>query len=249
MVSMLGTYMLIINSTDSYYLAALTFFEDAIRPMDIGTVQCFMLIAQYSMVTPTRTASSWVVGLAVRLCQDLGMTDEATISCDRSGNRLNDLEIDMRRRLFWVTMSMECGLAHSLGRPSAFAISHDHVDVEFFALIDDKFITTQGVLLGSPVSRKKHISMHFIKMRMLQLEIRRTLYLKKTPTPTNDQDPWFVQMEAKLNKWVAAGPRDDEGSGANEDWLVLSDFSSRCFYGTKLCVAEIFEIYHSRGWK
>lgn len=46
---------------DSYYLAALPYLEDAVRPMDLGTLQCFALIAQYSLVTPTRTAAYWVV--------------------------------------------------------------------------------------------------------------------------------------------------------------------------------------------
>ena len=45
---------------------------------------------------------------------------------------------------------------------------------------------------------KKWIAVHFFKMRMLQLEIRRTLYLRKRPEPRSDTDPWFIQMDAKL---------------------------------------------------
>ena len=202
---------------DSYYLAALPFLENAIRPMNLGTLQCFALIGEYSMITPTRTASYWVVGLATRLCQELGMADEATIARRESGVPYNTLETDLRRRLFWIIISFEFGLAHSLGRPSAFATSHEHINVEFFLPIDDKFITPKGILPG-PQSMKKLIAIHFLKMRPLQAEIRRKLYLKKRDTPNNDQDPWFKQMEDKLNDWLENSPRDDEGSGLSKMW-------------------------------
>ncbi len=41
---------------DSYYLAAMPFLEDVVRPKDLKTLQCLVLIAQYSLLTPTRTA-------------------------------------------------------------------------------------------------------------------------------------------------------------------------------------------------
>ncbi|KAL8634706.1 MAG: hypothetical protein Q9228_007714, partial [Teloschistes exilis] len=49
---------------DSYYLAAMPYLQKAIQRKNVGTLQCLALIAQYSMITPTRAASYWVVGLA-----------------------------------------------------------------------------------------------------------------------------------------------------------------------------------------
>ena len=205
---------------DSYYLAALPFLEDAIKPMDLGTLQCFILMGQYSLVTPTRTAAYWVVGLAVKLCQELGITEEATIApVINHRSQFNVLEIDMRRRIFWVVTSMEFGLAHSLGRPSAFGTTFDHINVQWFEAVDDHFITESGVTPGCPRSIKKRISIHFFKMRLLQAEIRRKLYLKKRPEPQSDQDPWFREMQAKLDDWLVSGPTNDEGSGLSETWF------------------------------
>ena len=203
---------------DSYYLAALQYLEHAIRPLDLGTLQCLVLIAQYSMVTHTRTASNWVVGLASRLFQELGMADEETIAKSKSGVPLNVLEVDMRRRLYWIVLSMEFGLAHSLGRVSNYAVSHDHVNVKKFLPFDDHDITPTGVLPGSRPSMKKLISIHFLEMRIFQSEIRHKLYQKKQASPVDDQDPWFVQMENKLREWVASSPKNDEGSGLNKTW-------------------------------
>lgn len=203
---------------DSYYLAALPYLESAVRKKDLSTLQCLALIAQYSVLTPTRTASYWVVGLAARLCQELGLCDEKTIKEWPSGTQLNILEIDMRRRLFWIITSMEYGLAHSLGRPSAFGVTVDHIDVGFFELCDDRYITPTGLLAGHQPVMKKCISVHFFKMRLLQAEIRRTLYLNKRERPLNDQDPWFSKMQWKLDQWVANCPKNDEGSGLSEAW-------------------------------
>ena len=212
---------------DSYYLAALPYLEPSLKRMDLRALQCLVLIAQYSMLTPTRTAAYWVVGMAVKLCHDLGLTDESTIatgtassssSSSSSPAPLDVLEIDMRRRLFWIVMSMEFGLAHSLGRPSCFSVSHDHINVKFFHQVDDKFITPDGLLPEAKPILGKCIAIHFLKMRLLQLEIRRTLYLNKRDAPVSDQDPWFYQMEDKMERWVTSCPKHDGGSGLGEKW-------------------------------
>ncbi|KAL8940986.1 MAG: hypothetical protein Q9216_002505 [Gyalolechia sp. 2 TL-2023] len=205
---------------DSYYLAAMPHLEESIRRKDVGTLQCLALIAQYSMVTPTRAASYWVVGLASKLCQELGLTQEATIKSPdpRTGAPANALEVDMRRRILWIIFSMETGLAHSLGRPSAFGCTFDYVNVKPFEPVDDDCIRKEGIVPDCPRSMKKRVAIHFLSMRFLQLEIRRKLYLKKRPF-LDDQDPWFQRMEQKLRNWMHSAPREDGGSGLDGVWF------------------------------
>jgi len=205
---------------DSYYLAALPFLTGAVRRMDLSTLQCFALIAQYSLLTPTRTAAYWVVGIAAKLCQELGLCEEETILRPPSGARPNALEIDMRRRLFWIITSMEYGLSHSLGRPSAFGVTVDNINVRFFEQCDDRFISPDGLLPGHHPIMKKCIAIHFFKMRLLQAEIRRTLYLRKRESPVSDTDPWFHDMLARIDDWVRTCPKNDEGSGLSETWFI-----------------------------
>ncbi|PYI18397.1 C6 transcription factor [Aspergillus japonicus CBS 114.51] len=204
---------------DSYYLAALPYLEASLRQRDLRSLQCLALIAQYSMLTPTRTAAYWVVGMAVKLCQDLGLTDEATITRSSDGKLLDPLEIDMRRRLFWIVISMEYGLSHSLGRPNCYSVCHDHINVKFFEPVEDHNITREGIRPGARIILPKCIAIHFFKMRLLQAEIRRILYLNKRDTPNNDQDPWFTQMIRKIDDWVATCPKNDGGSGLSEKWF------------------------------
>lgn len=56
------------------------------------------------MLIPTRTAAYWIVGLAAKLCQEFGLTEERSIPCSNDGEALNAFKIDMRRKLSWVTI-------------------------------------------------------------------------------------------------------------------------------------------------
>ncbi|KAK5134940.1 hypothetical protein LTR08_005891 [Meristemomyces frigidus] len=206
---------------DSYYLAALKYLEPVVQPMDLKTLQCFALMAEYSLLTPTRTAIYYVVGIAVRLAQALGFNEEKTITRGRADGKADYLEVDMRRRLFWCILVMECGLAHALGRPAILATSREHIDVDWFDTCDDQYIKPEGIDPAAPrPTLKKWVSIHFFKMRLLQLDIRRKLYQRKRPTPKDDSDPWFHNMDAKLCVWRDAAPNADDGIGLDKKWFI-----------------------------
>lgn len=210
---------------DSAYLAAMQYFEAVVKPMDLHTLQCFVLIGEYSLLTPTRTAVFYVIGMAVRLAQALGLTDESTIVYDENGQERDFLDIDLRRKAFWAITTMDYGLAHSLGRPSIMSTGRERENVNFFAPYDDKDITKTGVAAHALPSTRKWIAIHFYEMRLLQLEIRRKLYQKRRPTPQSDDDPWFTAMQMKLDQWMSANPGTEEGevdglsSGFNNTWF------------------------------
>ncbi|RYC59603.1 hypothetical protein CHU98_g6604 [Xylaria longipes] len=186
---------------DSYYLAAMQYFEAVVRPKDIKTLQCLVLIGQYSLLTPTRTAVYYVVGLATRISQQLGLADEKTIGL---GAR-DPLSLDMRRRLSWIVSTFELGLSHSMGRPNGFAKTDDIIDIKWFETVPDANISENGIIPGPP-DEKKLVAIHFCKMRLLQAEIRRTLYEMKRPEPRNAHHPWFAAMEAKMDQWLRSSP-------------------------------------------
>ncbi|KAG9257980.1 fungal-specific transcription factor domain-containing protein [Emericellopsis atlantica] len=182
---------------DAFFQSAMKDFEVILRPKDLKTLQCLVLIGQYSLITPTRVPIYYVIGLAAKICQQEGLVDEKTIT---TGYNLDPLTIDIRRRLVWTVASLELGLAHSLGRPSSFATGDEQLDVGFFATVDDEHITERGIAAGPP-SPRKVVAIHAIKMRLLQADIRRTLYERKKDEPQNDSSPWFQQMEQKIMAW------------------------------------------------
>ncbi|KID77083.1 Transcriptional activator protein acu-15 [Metarhizium brunneum] len=187
---------------DSYYLAAMQYAEAVIRPKDLRTLQCLVLIGHYSLLTPTRTPVYYVIGLATRICQQEGLTDEQTIT---TGYNLDEQTIDMRRRLAWIVAVMDFGLSYHMGRPSGFATGNDKVDVSIFSTVDDEHITANGISAG-PTSPRKAFAAHFYQCRELQAEIRRNLYEQKRHQPNNDSYPWFDSIEKKMKSWLDAAP-------------------------------------------
>jgi len=188
---------------DSYYLASMQHFEDVVRTKDLRTLQCLVLIGQYSLLTPIRTNVYHIIGIATRICQQLGYGEEKTLTSDAS--LVDALTLDMRRRVSWIIATMELGLAHSMGRPNGFAKGDDLMDVGYFADVADESITEQGIQPGPPADHKL-VAIHMCKMRMCQAEIRRTLYEKKKPEPRDHSDPWFPEMAQRLQEWVDAAP-------------------------------------------
>jgi hypothetical protein len=210
---------------DSYYLAAMQHFENVVRPKDLRTLQCLVLIGQYSLLTPTRTAVYFVIGLATRICQQLGLAEEKTITAGYDMGLVDPLTLDMRRRLCWIVATNEFGLAQSMGRPNGFAKTDDFMDVDFFATVEDENITEAGIKPGEP-SGKKLVAIHFCKMRILQAEIRRMLYEKSVPEkPRHESHPWFGQMEEKMKSWLDSAPRKPEWC---KPWYVHSLRTSCC---------------------
>ena len=187
---------------DSYYLAAMRYAEAVIRPKDLKTLQCLILIGHYSLLTPTRTPVYYVIGLATRICQQEGLTAEQTIT---TGYNSDAKAVDMRRRLAWIVAMMDFGLSYHMGRPSGFATDNDRLDVAFFAAVEDEYVTPARLQDG-PVSERKALAIHFYKSRALQTEIRRMLYEQKRPEPKNDSHPWYAGMEKKMEEWLNGAP-------------------------------------------
>lgn len=192
---------------DSYYLAAMQNFEDVIRTKDLKTLQCLVLIASYSLLTPTRNVVFHIIGLATRICQQLGLADEKTISAGYNMGLIDPLQMDMRRRLIWIVTGNELSLAHSMGRPNGFAKGEDFLDVQFFETVDDEHITPEGIQAGPP-SDKKLVAIHFCKMRVRQAEIRRIMYERKRSEPKDASSPAFLEMERKIKEWLDATPAE-----------------------------------------
>jgi hypothetical protein len=206
---------------DSYYVAAMQHFTDVIRPKDLKTLQCLVLVGMYSMLTPTRTPVYYVLGLATRICHQEGLTEESTIA---TGENLDPLTVDMRRRLVWIVAGMELGLSHSMGRPSSFAKGDDRLDVGFFSTVDDEHISENGIQ-SAPPSPRKLVAVHFYKLRIYQAEIRRSLYEKKRTVPANDSHPWYEDMEKRMQEWVDSAP---EHLSWCKPWFVQSNKSIVC---------------------
>ncbi|KAK0736218.1 hypothetical protein B0T21DRAFT_383819 [Apiosordaria backusii] len=190
---------------DTYYLAAMEHFDHVVRPKDLKTLQCLILIVQYSLLMPIRTAVYHVVGLAIKICQQWALGDENTLAMGDTDFQ----NLDMKRRLLWIVLTSELGFAHMMGRPNGFSKTGDVMNVKFFETVDDDDITPDATperIQQGRFCERKAVAIHYCKMRLLQAEIRRVLYGQERPSRMTEADPWFQQMDQKLKDWLNACP-------------------------------------------
>jgi hypothetical protein len=166
----------------------------------------------YSFLNPEKGSVWFLVGLATRTCVDLGFHNEHNVQLDQ----LDSLEIDMRRRLFWVTYKLDRLLSQSLGRPPA--IPDGFINVPMPSHLHDVDIHPDhyGPLEGEACSYKA-VFIHTTKLRQLQSEILNNTYGTMNSAPPAEE--WFDEMFERLKEWLATSP-DPRGAVSTEGYAI-----------------------------
>ncbi|ODQ63699.1 hypothetical protein NADFUDRAFT_84312 [Nadsonia fulvescens var. elongata DSM 6958] len=143
--------------------------------------------------------------------------------------------LDMRRRLFWCTYTLDRQICMYLGRP--FGIPEESINVPFPSSLDDSFIVRNDsslrdyslVLPTTPTY--KTISLTFIQLRKIQAEIQQILYDGvEVPRCYDDMVSWKVSIEQRLEDWRRDCPRSKKKMNCDFN-LAFIDLN---YYHTKL---------------
>lgn len=158
---------------------------------DLEELQAVLLLASFALLRPIAPGLWYIVGVAMRLAIDLGLHYE-----DGSGLSDSDLHLetrtekssrkaqqvgrrqymrDLRRRLWWCTYAFDRLVSTCVGRP--FGITDQVITTEFPSLLDDQYITPEGIAKGiSPHEPSyKLVGRHYLRLRLLQSEIVQVL--------------------------------------------------------------------------
>jgi hypothetical protein len=168
---------------------------------DIAHLESLLLMIQYASFS-SRPSGTWhIIGLATRLCIDLGLHDEP------SSLKLDALSLDRRRRLFWATYTFERNLCAVLGRPVS--IPDEAISVPLPAGVDEENITEDGIIQSTGPSRVG-LAVHLIKFRRLESEILQVLH-QSPPLFSNTfaYHSWREDIRHRLHRWRAALPSHD----------------------------------------
>ena len=193
---------------EHYYASAVTKLTSIMRQKDLSTLQCLLLFLLYSLKHPTKAPIWYISGLSMRMCIDLGLHSEKTIGihnhCDSLASRIL---ADTKRRLFWVTYSMDRTFSMILGRP--FAFRDRSTDVRY-----------PGISL--PENEREQI-IHWIHLQQFQSEIVLRLYLAKTSESERqfvgeDSDTFIADMSKRLDEWKSHALSIADRSNHSADW-------------------------------
>lgn len=183
-------------------------------------LQSLLLLTQYSLMRPCTPGAWYLVGTCVKLCQDLGLHNESMYLQSE-----DYYIVDLKRRLFWCCYSLDRQISIYFGRP--FGIDSRQIDCPLLSTRDDLIINhstsfnynVRDWLVNEP--QTKHISIHFINLRVLQGEIFdyisdvsnrvrkpafRGVHDSDYEAKTRKHDAWKSEKHGDLIAWINANP-------------------------------------------
>ncbi|CAD6442322.1 1372462d-66d2-49c4-9ec7-ec9edaf1685d [Sclerotinia trifoliorum] len=159
-------------------------------------VQALALICMHLRNFPKPGASWMLARMAMTLAIELGLHRSIKRWAPDS-NTLSELEIEMRRRTFWVVLTVNVTLSGKLGRPMP--LRNDDYDVEIPSPIDDDYIPGEGIEPPHPIKCNHEIGIQAFKLIPFYLELYSTIYsISRRP------DTYIAtvnKLEAKIRVW------------------------------------------------
>lgn len=170
-------------------------------------LQAVLLLAGFALLRPISPGLWYIAGVAVRLAVDLGLHFEGNDGDVRLGEqgKMTEREVreragrrewqrDFKRRLWWCTYSFDRLVSTCVGRP--FGITDLVITTEFPSLLDDDYITPEGILPAPPGQPSyKHAAYHYFRLRLLQSEILQVLQHQQAQVASRGEgrgNPWIL---------------------------------------------------------
>lgn len=199
------------NISNSFKIAANRYFETTSSSEDkLESLQSILLLTLYSLMRPTVPGVWYVLGLALRVCVDLGLHKETSI---QNSNSIDYFTQDKRRRLFWCTYALDRQICFYLGRPVG--IPEESIGTPFPSALDDSLIDNNNNSKNPPLLKNdsptyKSVSLAFIEMRRIQGEVQKVLY-EDSDIPRNFPDllEWKLNIIEKLKNWKLHLPKTE----------------------------------------
>lgn len=204
--------------SEAFHAEALKHLDSVFESQNYISLQAILLLVWYSLLNPDKGSIWFLVGLATRTCVDLGFHNENNSQTEK----IDNLELDMRRRLFWITYKMDRLLSQSLGRPPSIPDGFIHVPMPALQHDVDIVADQYGSPTGEPCPYKAVFS-HTVKLRQLQSEILNNTYgVNGQPLPKPE---WFDDMFERLKDWLATAP-EPRGTVSTEGYAI--SFHNSC---------------------
>ncbi|KAF5872090.1 putative transcription factor cys6 protein [Botrytis fragariae] len=184
------------SQSNTHYHYCLGMFYQLACSHTAQDIQALALICLHLRNFP-KPGASWVLArMAMTLAIELGLHRSMKRWAPES-NTLSELDIEMRRRTFWVILAVNVTLSGKLGRPMP--LRNEDYDVECPSQIDDDYIPGDGIDPPNPIKCNHEIGIQGFKLIPCYLELYSTIY------SISRQPSTYVatvnRLEAKIRAW------------------------------------------------
>lgn len=199
-----------------------------VHPPSIYELQYYCISALYLYGTSTSEASWAILGLGVRLAQDIGL--------HRRTGKKPTLEDETRKRVFWAIAAMDILCSAALGRPRA--TQSEDFDQDLPVECDDEFWGADDTSFKQPAG-KPFMPYWNCLLRLLGIlgMAQRTIYsINRSLTYSQAVD----QLDAMLDKWLEQIPKplqwDTQRDGHDQVLLSQSASLYAAYYYVRILV-------------
>ncbi|KAF8968587.1 fungal-specific transcription factor domain-containing protein [Flammula alnicola] len=204
-----------LEGVDSYHSCGWKWFgqvqmkkQPMLAPPTLFDLQLYCLSAQFLLGSSSPHSSWTLVGLAIRLAQDVGAHRRALHAHTLTA------EDELWKRAFWVLVCLDRTMSSSLGRSCA--IQDEDFDLDLPVNCDDEYWENPDPekRFKQPSNKPSSISYFilYIKLHQILAFSLRTIYsLKKSKTflgfvGQQSEQHLVTELDSALNKWVDSVP-------------------------------------------
>lgn len=195
-----------------YFLEARKLIDVA-NISDIHSIQTVVMMIMYLQCLARISTCYLYVGIALRSAIKEGLHRNLSIF-QSLRRRLDPIEIDTRKRLFYSIIKMDIYINSLLGLPRA--IADDEYDQELPEELDDENITREACLYEEQGGRllSSGCANHHTKLMFIVSRILRALYpIKISKDPDEKMTPELIhnrvtELELELKLWLDNLPRE-----------------------------------------
>ncbi|KAJ4333393.1 hypothetical protein N0V95_009438 [Ascochyta clinopodiicola] len=186
----------LMDESHAHYQYACSFYKQLLLGQhELADVQALAMICHHLRNFP-KPGAAWIMTSSTYLfALELGLHRSVKNWSDVA-SKLSDLEIEMRKRIFWTMNALQVNLAGKLGRPMQ--ISNDDIDVEFPEPMNDCLPGEEANL--SPFHRCSfQVGIQIAKYTVWELDLYKTIYaIRYTPRSYVES---LKRLEAGIQQW------------------------------------------------
>ncbi|KAF2748486.1 hypothetical protein M011DRAFT_350558 [Sporormia fimetaria CBS 119925] len=182
-----------------HYAYSLTFVKDLMRCHTWQGIQALAMICHHMRNFPKPGAAWYMVSMTFLLAIESGL--HRSVKAWAHSNRMDRLEIEMRKRIFWTLHVLKTSLSGKLGRPMS--INLEDIDVEFPEPLDD-FLPGEEATL-TPFRRCSfQVGIQAVKYSACAAMLFRTIYaVRQSPRGYEDS---VRRLDDEIRMWREAVP-------------------------------------------
>lgn len=186
----------LMDESHVHYQYACSFYKDLLLGQhELADVQALAMICHHLRNFPKPGAAWIMTSMTYLSVLELGLHRSVKNWTD-PGTKLSELEVEMRKRVFWTMNALQVNLAGKLGRPMP--ISNDDIDVEFPEPMND-CLPGEEASLSVFHQCSFRVGIQIAKYTVLEVELYKTIYAVRYTTRSYVDT--LKRLEASIQQW------------------------------------------------